>query len=383
MKVLWLTSWYPDEYEPTNGDFVQRHAKAVSQLMDVDVIHVAQAGKDFNHLNKIVLNDDGNLHEAIHYFMYKKTGISLLDKILYNKAYFNYYKKILDQYIQEKGKPDLIHVHVPIKAGFLALWLKKKYQLKYIVTEHWTIYAGNALDNYRNKGFVFKNFTKKIFKNASSFLPVSKNLGQLVCTKVLSVKYEVVYNTVDTKVFYYKPIATEKSFTFIHVSTLKQQKNPELIIEAFIEFNKQEPNSRLIMVGEVQQQLNKYLNQYSSIEFTGEIAYEEVAQQLQKANAFVLFSQYENMPCVILEALCYGLPVITSNVGGIAEVINNENGILINEITKPALVLAMREMFIKYSNYNRKNISDEAISTFSYETIGKQITNVYKRITGR
>jgi hypothetical protein len=64
-------------------------------------------------------------------------------------------------------------------------------------------------------------------------------------------------------------------------------------------------------------------------------------------------------------------------------VINNENGILINEITKPALVLAMREMFIKYSNYNRKNISDEAISTFSYETIGKQITNVYKRITGR
>ena len=46
MKVLWLASWYPDEYEPTNGDFVQRHAKAVSQLMHIDVIHVVQAGEN-------------------------------------------------------------------------------------------------------------------------------------------------------------------------------------------------------------------------------------------------------------------------------------------------------------------------------------------------
>ena len=75
MKVLWLASWYPDEYEPTNGDFVQRHAKAVSQLMHIDVIHVAQAGRKFNLLNKVVKSNDGNLHEAIHYFTYKKSNI--------------------------------------------------------------------------------------------------------------------------------------------------------------------------------------------------------------------------------------------------------------------------------------------------------------------
>ena len=87
MKVLWLASWYPDEYEPTNGDFVQRHAKAVSQLINVDVIHVAQAGRKFNHINKLAKNDDGNLNEAIHYFTYKKSNIHWLDKILYNKAF--------------------------------------------------------------------------------------------------------------------------------------------------------------------------------------------------------------------------------------------------------------------------------------------------------
>ena len=63
MKVLWLASWYPDEYEPTNGDFIQRHAKATAQLMHVDLIHVAQAGKDRSFLHKVVVTDDGSLHE--------------------------------------------------------------------------------------------------------------------------------------------------------------------------------------------------------------------------------------------------------------------------------------------------------------------------------
>ena len=136
MKVLWLASWYPDEYEPTNGDFVQRHAKAVSQLMPVDLIHVAQAGKNSAHLNKIVINNDGNLHEAIHYFFFKGTGLSIIDNIRYNKAYLRYYKNILQQYVKEKGKPDLLHVHVPMKAGMIAMKLSKQLNIPYIVSEH-------------------------------------------------------------------------------------------------------------------------------------------------------------------------------------------------------------------------------------------------------
>lgn len=378
MKVLWLASWYPDEYEPTNGDFCQRHAKAVALSTPVDVIHVAQAGKNFGWLNKVVLNDNGNLHEAIHYFPFKKTGIFVLDKIRYHKTYLKHYKKILEHYIQEKGKPDLVHVHVPMKAGLLALWLKKKYNIKYIVTEHWTIYADIAKDNFANKGFAFKSFTRKIFKNAACFLPVSKNLGELVCKKVLPVKYKVIYNAVNTNYFHFKETSAEKPFTFIHVSTLNEQKNPTFIIEAFIEFNKQHPNSKLIMVGEMQPVLKKFLNT-SSIEFTGMIAYEQVAEQQQQADAFVLFSKYENMPCVVLEALCCGLPIITSNVGGLAEIISNENGVLINEKTTEALFNAMNKVYTNY-HYNKREISEKAINMFSYEVIGKQIKAVYDSV---
>ena len=87
------------------------------------------------------------------------------------------------------------------------------------------------------------------------------------------------------------------------------------------------------MVGEVQGDLFQNILQLNlsanAIQFTGMLPYEEVARLMRNSDAFVLFSLYENMPCVVLEALCCGLPVITSDVGGLKEVINQENGVLV------------------------------------------------------
>jgi glycosyltransferase involved in cell wall biosynthesis len=48
-------------------------------------------------------------------------------------------------------------------------------------------------------------------------------------------------------------------------------------------------------------------------------------QKCKKADAFILFSRHENFPCVVIEALCCGLPVVASNVGGIAEAVDETN----------------------------------------------------------
>jgi glycosyltransferase involved in cell wall biosynthesis len=79
-----------------------------------------------------------------------------------------------------------------------------------------------------------------------------------------------------------------------------------------------------------------------SIEFTGEIAYEEVAKAMQQADCLLLFSHIENSPCVIGEALCCGLPVIASRVGGIPELIDEQNGILVPAADETALLNAMK-----------------------------------------
>ncbi len=106
----------------------------------------------------------------------------------------------------------------------------------------------------------------------------------------------------------------------------------------------------------------------------------QVANYLSNANALVLFSRYENLPCVILESFCCGLPVICTNVGGVAELITDANGILIASEDEQALHVAMKNMVDHYNSYNSEHISSMAKDAFSYEAVGRKINNVYEEI---
>ncbi|MBP8245034.1 MAG: glycosyltransferase, partial [Chitinophagaceae bacterium] len=117
-----------------------------------------------------------------------------------------------------------------------------------------------------------------------------------------------------------------------------------------------------------------------SIQFTGEIPYEQVAKAMQESDCLLLFSHIENSPCVIGEALCCGLPVIASRVGGIPELIQEGHGILVPPANENELMRAMIQIKQTIAQYNRHSIAQEAASRFSYETVGKQLLDVYNRL---
>ena len=64
---------------------------------------------------------------------------------------------------------------------------------------------------------------------------------------------------------------------------------------------------------------------------------------LSNADIFVLSSDYEGLPLSILEAMASGLPIISTNVGGVADIVTN-NGILVSAKDKVGLVKAMKEL---------------------------------------
>ena len=99
MNILWLVSWYPNVLNPYEGDFIQRHAQAVSSFCNVTVIYVSQAGENFNTIESVNIKlHNENLVEKVIFFDFKKTGIKLLDKIIYNIKYYRTYKRILEKY---------------------------------------------------------------------------------------------------------------------------------------------------------------------------------------------------------------------------------------------------------------------------------------------
>ncbi|HLK31066.1 MAG TPA: glycosyltransferase [Puia sp.] len=380
-KILWLTSWYPNKTDMFTGDFIQRHAKAVSKFYHVIVLHVAKADHPFFPGESYEeINQSENLTEHIVYYKCD-TPLKPLNKFNSLLKYKKIFRKLILVYKNESIP--LSHVHVPLKAGLLGMWLKQKYKVPYILTEHYGIYNNIVDEPFNKRDILFKFFTKKIIRESAIFSPVSRNVGVAINKMVIDKPFSVVYNTVDISLFYYKP-ATSNKFRFIHVSNMHPLKNVEGIIHSFAAVWQENIELELVLVGKYDNSILELAQKTQmldkSIFFTGEISYDEVAKQMQTADAFILFSKTENMPCVILESLCCGLPVISTNVGGIPEVVNESNGILIESANEDALKEAIRIMVKDYHQYNRAAISKNAIQKFSYEEIGKQISQLYQQV---
>lgn len=383
MKVLWLASWYPSQLDKFTGDFIQRHARAVSQYCTVHVIFVK---KDESLLpNKTITENiiTGNLTEQIIYYNSYKTNFKILNRAISFLNYKKHYRKAILQYFKTVGKPDYVHVQVAMYAGVAALWIKKKWNIPYFVTEHWVGYYRECVPSIYDNNYVFRLLNKQILKEASLFFPVTMGLGEKVKNDFVDIPYQVIPNVVDTDFFNYKPSNPVK-FRFIHISHINFQKNPEGMFTAAQLLKERGYDFELFMLGNKSESLTALANKYGLLPevviYKNAVPYTEVAACIQNASAFLLFSRFENLPCVLLEALCCGLPVISSNVGGIAEVVNNENGILVESEDTGALANAMQKMMDKYQLYDRLAIATKAAAKFNYNTVGSQYINAYKTL---
>ena len=106
----------------------------------------------------------------------------------------------------------------------------------------------------------------------------------------------------------------------------------------------------------------------------------ELAQILRDADFFVLFSNYENLPCVLIESLACGIPVITTNTGGITEHISKEMGIVIEPKDELALESAINTMLDNHQKYDSSYLNKYAADHFSYRTVGLQFQKIYNTV---
>src|SRR5687767_9898947 len=143
-----------------SGLFMQRHAFAVEEYDTVSVIHLdgSGAGEVKNQLEVI---KNGRVTEYIVY--YSKSRLPLLKYILNGWRYFNYSLKAWNAYRRVMGKPDLVHVHVLTRAGVVALYLKIRYKIPYMITEHWSRYLPGNRKDY--SGFFRHFMTNVVVRN--------------------------------------------------------------------------------------------------------------------------------------------------------------------------------------------------------------------------
>ena len=81
-----------------------------------------------------------------------------------------------------------------------------------------------------------------------------------------------------------------------------------------------------------------------------------------------------------MEAFASGLPVLSTAVGGISEILSPERGILISQGDEDALLQGMNTMLDHCHEYDHEAIRQYALSTFSNDIIGRQILEAYKEV---
>jgi glycosyltransferase involved in cell wall biosynthesis len=382
LNILWLASWYPNKYDLYNGDFIQRHALATAPFCNIRVITIQFVPEEWQDSLTVIEHITTNPYAESIIYLRQSSLPSPFNKIVDQWNYMRVFKQHVSEYLTETT-PDIVHVHVPVKAGIIGLWLKRKLGLPLVVTEHWGIYNNQAPDRFIGRSIWFKNLVKRVVKNADVFLPVSKNLGDSINELVVKRSFTVVNNVVDTQLFYYNPSNNLPLFWFVHVSMMNSNKNPKGLLKAFAEATKINRNIRLRMIGDASDELIAYTDELGIGDFvvyTGILSQDKVAQLMQQSNVFILFSNYENMPCVIAEALCCGLPVVSTNVGGVSESVDEGNGILIQPKNVEQLTVQMKVLVDDYDKFDRTKISSEATARYSYQTIGKHIVDVYNSL---
>lgn len=367
--ILFISSWFPNKLEPTNGNFVQRHAEAVSVFHDVEVLHAIGDP----HQKKMYIIDNkiiNKIKTVIVYYRDSKNPVQ------------NFYRR-MNAYkmgFRIMQKPDLVHANILHNNLLFAVYLKKRHGIPFVVTEHWT--ALRKVNHGKTSGAI-KNTAKFIGNHASEILPVSKELEDGLRYLGIKTKMQVVPNVVDTELFSPRGSKSSVKFTFIHVSSLIPRKNPDKILSTALKLLSEGYQFKLKIGGDGDTALLKNMAELSgfsdNIEVFGMQPIESIAKKMKESDCFILYSDDENLPCVLLESMACGIPVIATDVGGISEFFPKNFGILLKEKSEENLRKAMLDMMSENITADAE-LADFARQNFSKKAIGAQYSSVYKSI---
>jgi len=371
MNVMIIARGYPTEKYKMNGIFEFDQAKALV-YSGVNVVYAAIDMRSIRRWRKWGIETkivNGVKIYAINLPLGRipKQLLRVISK--FGLIYL--YKKI----INEQGKPDIIHAHFS-GIGFVASILKEKYNIPFVLTEHFS-------------GIMKQPITKDIFKiakiaysKADKIIAVSPELKNIIYEKF---EKNAIYipNIVDTNLFSYANKDNKNTFSFVSVGSLIYGKRMDLTIEAFIDAFKGSDKVFLTIFGEgpERQKLEELVRinkMEKQIKLMGMQSRKVISDYLKKSDCFVLASQAETFGVAYIEAMASGLPVIATKCGGPESFVDERNGMLIPVDNKDALVTAMKNMYSGKYKYDKKTISADTIKKFSPKTISKKLIDVYE-----
>lgn len=277
---------------------------------------------------------------------------------------------------------DIVHIHTsePPSAirKCLFMWWSKLWEKKVIV--HFHAFSPETTINGK-----YQKVYKYLFSHANKVIVLSQLWEKYVNeTFHLGDKIQVIYNPCTTEIL---PEKYTKQNIILYAGTVNARKGYTDMIKAFAKIAFQYPNWEIVFAGNGEIEngttLAKELGIDSQTQFLGWISGKDKDKIFKEASIFCLPSYAEGFPMAVLDAWAYGLPVITTPVGGIPDIAKDgENVLLFQPGDCDKLAIQMDRM-IK-DNILRNHLTKQSIilsqTTFNIDTINKEIGILYKKI---
>ncbi|TAL59063.1 MAG: glycosyltransferase, partial [Bacteroidetes bacterium] len=334
LKILFIPRWYPNRVDSLNGVFIKRHALAVAIKHKVAVLYINAdpALKDTTHELEFAIEE--GIATVRVYYNNSLPRIPFVSSVLKFYRYLSACKMGIKAIKEKFGTPDISHIHVLARTFLPAYYFKYFFNTPFIVSEQW---SGYLPEDGMYKGFLKKMLTKIAIRKASAVTTVSESLKDAMRVHGLSNEYTVIPNVVDINKFFPADQKKDKhKFFLLTVADLDDRaKNLSGAIRVMQKLSESRNDFEYHIVGAgrdmdiLQEMASKYkiVNKY--VFFHGARNSDEVAEIMRKADLFVLFSNYDNMPTVMTEAFASGLPVVGSAVHGMKEHIKEGLGLLV------------------------------------------------------
>ncbi len=295
------------------------------------------------------------------------------------------------------GQIDIVHCHAFDFISGWAIRIASQYGIPTLVkvaTEQDVI---NYPQEIRIKTRGFSEALKNLLQS-TRFISLNPNIKQeLVAVGALEDRILSFPNGVDTKRFHpttqnvkkklkKKLGLSNRPYLVTYTGRFEERKRVMDLIHAWQRIHETFPQHHLLLIGDGEEQEACQEAVHSSgltkrVTFVGEV--QNVTEYLQVTDCYVFPSRLEGMPNVILEAMACGLPIITTKIPGIVEIIDDgESGLLVPPKNVSALANALTTMLsnpeiaLQYGKTARK----QAVQDYSFQVLGERYFQIYQEL---
>lgn len=328
-----------------------------------------------------------NLHRKMDYWnAWNCSWIEThIDKSFMHKVFY-FFKSFLN-FLVLLPFCQLVHVHMSEPSS-----AKRKYafiMLAKLLKKRIVIHFHSFSPDTTIKG-PYQNLYIKLFASADSVILLSDRWRKIFIESNIidSSKIEVIHNPCQIRLPNSTP-SDEVNITknILFAGTLNQRKGYADLIEAFGRIASKVQDWRVIFAGngeiDVAKMIGEKFNVSDQLVFLGWINGKDKYRVFSEADIFCLPSYAEGLPMALLDAISFGLPIITTPVGGILDIVQNEVNALIfepgniNELEKNLITLmANRDLRQELG----KNSLEIAKNRFDPQTIGNQMDKLYREL---